>query len=329
MINVSNASSQMIREGIRPVNIRTDLGAIADLLELCFTDMDRQGQSAIREMRMFAKSGFLLTLMKSVDRMLKGLMQGFVWVENQEVVGNVSIYPAGYAQTWVIANVAVHPDFRRRGIARQLCQKALERITNWHGKAAILQVNADDPVPQQLYRSLGFYDERAFTRWRWRKNHTSRNTDPMLDVKYRKYQDRQAAYELAHMLRPNDKGGLGWLRPTCESIFRPGLAQLVEKMLNPGNREQWVIRNADRGLDALILTETTFGANYIRFDLMVHPQKQGQLEDDVLHFFMRHAVSRYRGLLTEHPSDDDFATRAFEENEFTAERRQIHMRHPL
>lgn len=55
---------------------------------------------------------------------------GFVWEENGQIIGNLSLIPStkGGRRVVVIANVAVHPDHRRRGIAHELTQRALQTL---------------------------------------------------------------------------------------------------------------------------------------------------------------------------------------------------------
>jgi hypothetical protein len=44
--------------GLRPINLRTDLAPLADLIEIVFaSSMDASGKSAIREMRYLSKIG--------------------------------------------------------------------------------------------------------------------------------------------------------------------------------------------------------------------------------------------------------------------------------
>jgi ribosomal protein S18 acetylase RimI-like enzyme len=308
--------------GLRPVSIRQDLLQIADLLEVSFTDMDYSGRMAVREMRTLAHSGPLLWLLQGMDRMIKALMQGFVWVEDEHIVGNVSISRAGFENTWIIANVAVHPDYRGHGIATALCQQALERISSWHGSAAVLQVEAQNPGAHHIYQKLGFYDERTFTRWRWRfSDHTPRPLENMPRITYRAPHEWHDEYELAELVRPQHMGGLGWLRPNNPSHFRPWFTNLFK----PGRTEHWIVRG-ENNLDAAILTQAAFGSAYLRFDMLVHPHRQGYLEDALVNYILRCAAQQYRGALTEHPADDLQAEKVFRYHHFEAERTLIHMR---
>jgi hypothetical protein len=64
----------------------------------------------------------------------------------------------------------------------------------------------------------------------------------------------------------------------------------------------------------------------MRFDLLVHPEMQGRLENPLINYALRQASQQYRGALTEHPADDLYAEQVFRHYEFAPERSLIHMR---
>jgi hypothetical protein len=66
---------------------------------------------------------------------------------------------------YLIANVAVHPDFRRRGIAHDLTMRALEHIHEHHVRSAWLQVRDDNTAAYNLYCSVGFIERSRRTTW--------------------------------------------------------------------------------------------------------------------------------------------------------------------
>ncbi len=55
-----------------------------------------------------------------------------------------------------IATIAVHPDFRRRGIGRQLLKTALEDAAAEGAKSGLLEVRAGNLAAQELYKQFGF-----------------------------------------------------------------------------------------------------------------------------------------------------------------------------
>jgi len=68
----------------------------------------------------------------------------------------------GYIISWMmydeihILNVAVHPDFRRKGIARRLLSEVMEYFYPRGARSVILEVRMNNKAAQNLYESMGF-----------------------------------------------------------------------------------------------------------------------------------------------------------------------------
>ena len=79
-----------------------------------------------------------------------------LWVA--EVNGQV----VGFAVLWLIvdeahiATIAVHPDFRRQGIARRLLETLLSAAREASARLATLEVRAGNTAAQTLYHGFGF-----------------------------------------------------------------------------------------------------------------------------------------------------------------------------
>ena len=148
----------------RPLEMRHDLHAVADLIELCFSPtLDADGHRYIRQMRAAAKNPRAIGM---VDRAAPGL-HGFVWEEKDKIVGNLSLLPvvAERRRSYFIANVAVHPDYRRRGIARALTEAAFEFIRKRGISSIWLQVNEGNIGAIHLYQGFGFKERACRTTW--------------------------------------------------------------------------------------------------------------------------------------------------------------------
>jgi len=69
---------------------------------------------------------------------------------------------AGYVVPWLlldevhIANIAVAPLFRRKGLARRMLQHVLDRAAEKGAQRASLEVRAGNAAAQALYASFGF-----------------------------------------------------------------------------------------------------------------------------------------------------------------------------
>jgi ribosomal-protein-alanine N-acetyltransferase len=83
------------------------------------------------------------------------------WVCDAEM-GNGSRVIAGMIVAWLvldevhIGTVAVHPDYRRRGIGRQLVARVLLACVTRGAKVAFLEVRRSNLAAQALYLQMGF-----------------------------------------------------------------------------------------------------------------------------------------------------------------------------
>lgn len=154
--------------GIRPFDIGRDLRPVAELIADAFTsELDPRGMAALREMRIMSHIGGLLKLLNRSTGEFDDIFNGFVWVEHGKVVGNVTVQRADrQGNRWQIANVAVAPPYRGRGIAHMLMDRALEHIEASDGDWAVLQVYAENQVARRLYEHLDFDDVGGTTELR-------------------------------------------------------------------------------------------------------------------------------------------------------------------
>ncbi|MCS7254193.1 MAG: ribosomal protein S18-alanine N-acetyltransferase [Armatimonadota bacterium] len=78
------------------------------------------------------------------------------------IVARLKSRVIGYAGMWVaggeahITTIAVHPDFRRKGIGSRLMRTLLEEALRRGAKWAVLEVRQSNKAAQQLYKKWGF-----------------------------------------------------------------------------------------------------------------------------------------------------------------------------
>jgi ribosomal protein S18 acetylase RimI-like enzyme len=150
---------------LRPFDPRRDLLEVADLVELCFHDsLDADGRLYIQQLRYSARAGSITAF----ERRRSERMSGYVWTEEGRVVGNLSLIPhqRGNRRVHLIANVAVHPDYRRRGIAQALTRAALADSGIRRSDEVWLQVDERNAAAIHLYNNMGFEDRLRRTSWR-------------------------------------------------------------------------------------------------------------------------------------------------------------------
>ena len=316
--------------GIRPVNLRTDLAPLADLIELVFADtMDSGGRAALREMRALSKFGPGLNVLARMNDMAQGISLGYVWVEDGQLIGNVSVYPASwpqsFGQTYIIANVDVHPDYRGHGIARQLMQQSMQMIASKGGKRAILQVDEDNTHARTLYKTLDFVDERTFITWR-RSSSGVIPSPAQVDnafIRHRRRSEWQRERQLAEEIRPQWQGGLGWMRPLHGQYFKRGFWRSLNDMVNLRGIERMVVEDSDRQYKGSLWIETAITGR-TQLTLLVPNANRG-IYDDLL---LNNVVKRYGRsvLVCEHPADDVISAGVLKRYRFAQQRNVVHMR---
>jgi len=87
---------------------------------------------------------------------LRDFLHGHVWEEDERIAGFTQLHRRGTTDTWYISAVGVHPDFRRRGIARQLVERAIDFVRQRNGKRLLLDVIEGNVPAINLYTKLGF-----------------------------------------------------------------------------------------------------------------------------------------------------------------------------
>lgn len=148
---------------IRPLSILRDLPQVADLIELCFAlTIDEEGQSYLQQMRRASRNNEFLNWAGKVADSTSLPLSGFVWEENGRIVGNASLVYQSFKgrKIAMIANVATHPDYRRRGIGRAVTEQAMAHARQKGAQELWLQVRDDNPTAIKIYSDLGFV-ERA------------------------------------------------------------------------------------------------------------------------------------------------------------------------
>jgi len=302
------------QNGLQPVDLGRHLGGIATLMELCFdADMDANGRGLVREMQFLSHLGPLLGLFT----VLSGGQQpwpwglGFVWVEEGQVVGSVSTQRAvAQASTWLVANVAVHPHYRRRGIAWALMHATLDFIRSHGGRQIILQVDDDNPGAIDLYRRLGFSHTTTQTAW-LRPAHTAAPPyrSSAFDIRLRRRDEWAEQLALATLIRPE---GLAWNQPLRPEDFRPNWAKALDEFFSGQKEEHWVVEAHGRLVGSLLLRINW--AEGDRMILLVHPDFRGQVERPLLERGLRRLASH--AVRLEYFADDILASTTLRELNF-------------
>ena len=263
--------------GIRPFDLSSDLRAVAELISVSFAnELDDRGNSALREMQFMSNFGGFIGLVNRSTGEFNDMLNGFVWVEAGKVVGNITVQRVDrLGSRWQIANVAVAPGYRGRGISRRLMETALDHVARCGGELTVLQVYARNEVARGLYASLGF--EQVCGTVDLRVEHVPAVEAPVVSPEVTTFRagDWQPLYELAnHQLGAQAQ----WWRAINRSDFQPLLEDQVGEWFRRVVGERRVLRRAiqvaPRFEAALILTAQRWrGEHLIR--LWARPEHYG------------------------------------------------------
>jgi len=155
---LANPANQRIERGVRPFDLGRDLRPVARLIADAFADeLDVQGEAALRELRIMGHMSGLVRLLSRSTGEFQDVFNGFVWIEDGKLVGNVTVQRAASSSgRWQIANVAVDPHYRGRGISRSLMETALEYVREMGGTWAVLQVREQNEIARGMYDRMRF-----------------------------------------------------------------------------------------------------------------------------------------------------------------------------
>lgn len=307
----------------RPINLNKDIPQVVRLLESVFGEtLDNEGRHLFSQVSNSSQPAMMWRFNPNMAR----LSPGFVWDENGRIVGNVTLLPTQTPRRFLVANVAVHPDFRRQGLAKLLMQAVHSAVSERRGEVILLQVVKDNHKAVNLYRNLNYQTIGSMTEWYVSLSRirdldlTSQQQMPIRPLHRREW---QAAYQLdLDCLHPD----LNWPEPLKPNAFKTGLWQKISQFLNGRQQETWRITNNNNQIIGLGNITSEWGRTH-RLSVRVAPAWRGQLERPLLAKLLRRL--RYlprRSIRIDHPDRDENMNRLLEEANFTTRRTLTHMR---
>ncbi len=279
---------------LRPFQPWRDLLQVADLIEICFSHIS-DGESAryAWEMRRAARSPAWIRLL---ERASSVPLRGFVWEEEGRIVGNVSIVPFRHRQRRIIliANVAVHPQYRRRGIARALTAHAVEQARHQGATELWLSVRDDNPSALRLYTELGFWEHSRRTQWRSERPFSPFRLPAVQIIPRRaEHWSRQRAW--LQRLHPPE---LAWYYTWNLDHLAPGLFHRLYLFFSDISIQQWSALKD--GILQAVLAWTSDGLHHDTLWLALGPDSASDAVAQLL--IHARSVAGRRSLLIEQPA---------------------------
>lgn len=290
------ARSRGGRDGLRPVNARQDMHAIAAVIEAAFSGtLDEDGVRMLRWMKRLGRAGWIGWVLSLYFLPPAARPQGFVWESDGRLVGNASLLPVeGCRGRWVMANVAVDPAYQRQGIARELVRACVDYVREKKGHILLLQVESESQGAQHLYISQGFQPLTTRTTWTARVDVSRLQTIERGQARKRRREQWRQQWDLARSVHPE---GVLWPYPPMEKLFRPrGLLDSVQW----ASAKHWVWEQ-DGNLIASLTARWGLDVGAWRLILVVDPQAHNRVEAALLACGMEEFAMGKERVVLEYP----------------------------
>lgn len=249
-----------------------DLQPVIELIALAFGDrLDPAGKATLDRMRRFARGG---TAVQWLWAFLgkAGVAPGLVWVEDGQVVGNVSLRRARGRRGYLIGNVVVHPEWRGQGIGRALMRAAMDRVSRRGARWVGLEVRADNDVALRLYEGLGFR-EVGRTHYMLRPAGLAWDGPSPSAAVVRPGRGRDGDALVALMREMISKEHRPLLEVE-EADYQPGWRRRLAQWLR-GEREVWAVVEGSEGLRGAVRAVRKRGRFPNELEILVEPGEEG------------------------------------------------------
>jgi GNAT superfamily N-acetyltransferase len=218
---------------IRKLNPATDLLEVADLIELCFKEtIDEDGQDYLKYLRQIARQPNPLNLKSDSNLISFSPLKGFVHVTGGKITGNLTMVPfqEDGKLIYLVANVAVDPEYRRHGIATALTERALAYASANEAFSIWLQVRDDNQAAINLYLRMGFVEQTR------RTTYTRRSKKVMVielpsDVHVKRV-ERKLWKKYKALLLKTYPTEIRWNIGLRESYFKPGFFAVLRRFFS-------------------------------------------------------------------------------------------------
>ena len=264
---------------IRAIDPFRDLEDVVDLIGVAFGDrLDPAARATLERMRRFARRGPLMQWLWALAGKA-AMAPGLVWLVDSQVVGNVSLRRARGGDGYLIGNVVVHPDYRGRGIARALMNRAIAVLSRrgvpWVG----LEVRAGNLVARGLYSRMAFREVGRTTHMLWTPRPVSR-TGKRARGSMRRGQrrDGEELVELMKCMVPEEQ------RPLVEVVpadYRPSWERRFDHWLR-GEDEVWWLTQRGASISGAIRAVRKRGRIPHRLELLIRPGREGEVASDLV-----------------------------------------------
>ena len=283
-INTENSEFKM-----RAWDFKKDQENVIKLLDIVFEkELESKGLNVKVVFDEFKAILPLMKLLGIFSKNFKHTLDGFVFENKEgEIVASVNIsYSLFY---WEIAMVATNPDYRRRGLARQLVTASINHAKELGAKLIVLEVLDINEPAYKLYRSLGFVHYDSLTRLKLDFGKLSDIPSIDLPEGYelreftRDKKTNQARYELDMRVTPED---VQVFHPVDrKKYFKPLMIRMVRpfaKLLLKMKRFDWLIYQGENLVGDVAVYPSRKEGSPHRIYLMLDPAHSEILSEPMI-----------------------------------------------
>jgi len=321
MVITIPAQTRASSNGPRPINMNRDIPQVLDLLQVAFGEtLDAEGRRILQGY--YSPPGQPAVLWR-LNPAASRLSQGFVWEEDGRIVGNATMLTTRVNGRFLVVNVAVHPDYRRRGIARMLMNSVSAQLKQRGAREILLQVDHNNTAALDLYTTLGYANLGSMTTWSAVAGRVhALETYGQYPVRELRAREWRQAYQLDSLSLAAD---LNWPEPIPANTYRLGFWQRLVNFTNARAAETWVIA-PNQQLAGLASIWSEWGRAH-QLLLRIHPQWVGELERPLLAKAIRRLpYLPRRNVRIDHPANDLLTNELLHQANFRPQRTLIHMR---
>lgn len=274
---------------IRAFDVRKDLLSVTDLVELCFADrLSPDGEALLRKMRSSAHNKYFQDWAYQMAGRVSMPFTGYVWEESGVIIGNLSLIPyhVGSKHYYMVANVAVHPDFQRKGIARTLVRQALDFLLPRNLDGIWLQVDEGNQAAVDLYQRQGFKEVSRRTTWMLDPGDIPREFLDWRVPGFSVEPHRGNHWRLQRKwLENNYPPEVRWHLPFRIEFLRPGLPGMFSRfMLLEPKIEQWAVIASNELIGVASWQSSKTHADWLW--IASSPETEGVLLDALLPYWI-------------------------------------------
>ena len=295
----------LIPSQLRPFDVRKDLDAVANLVETCFADtLDEDGRRYVNHMHAASRNPGYLRWALAVAENAPMPFSGFVWESNGYLAANLNLIPYRYQgkRCYLIANVAVDPAYRRKGIAKTLTNAAINHARKRSIDELWLHVRSENAAALDLYQSLGFTEQARRTTWEIKpttgKKSASQFSVEASGIKIARPQVRywdQYRRWLGSIYPPE----FTWHQPFHLSALQPGFIGSLYRFFTGSHIKEWVAQQGQRHIGLLAWQPNTRHADHLW--LASTPEDEGRVIAGLMPGIYRQLADRRR-LLLDYPA---------------------------